>query len=416
MTTHVRYALRTLAGPWAALVVLGVDAGIATMRQAPYLGEGMWTVRWMALGLWIIWPVVAATAAVDAARLTRPGARHLPFTTRRGRREYAWAAAWTAVPAAGAHVAVIAAGLIVGGVAEPRVGWGPIVLAVVAHCSTLVWFAALGSFVGRCVSPLLAGILAAGTAFALSYLLTNVGAATATFEVLGDQGASISQIGVTWNVTHLLVQSAVLLATAGIMVMARPVQRSAIVTPGIAWMTAALVTASIVIVAPRAVAGEPLTAAPQAPDDCSGSAPVMCVYPEHRRYSGPTLAAVDALVAAARDAQYDSLVPTRVEESSRRYDAADGRGVMSLPILEPGPTDTPALVQRLLMPGWCAELSADTPPPDAYFAALESLVFTWTGLVDEPYDPMASGLTPLSPDEVERVMSAWSVCDLSAAP
>lgn len=416
MTVHARYALRTLAGPWSGLVVLGVDLGIATMRQSPFVGEGMWTVRWMALGLWILWPVIAAVSAVDAARLTRPGTRHLPLTTRHGRAEYVWAAAWTAVPAAAVHAVVIAVGLGLGGVAAPRVGWGAIILAVVAQCSTFVWFAAAGSFLGRMVSPLLAGILAAGLALALSYLLTDVGAAAPGFHVLGDQGASVSQIGVTWNLTHLVVQILVLLLTAGLLVVARPVQRSSYLTPGVAWVTAALVTASVLYVAPRAVAGEPLESAPQPPDDCSGSEPIVCIFPEHRRYADPTLTQVDALVDVAREAGYESLVPARLEESSRRYDAADGRGTMSLPILEPGPMDLGALVQRLVMPAWCDALSADTPPPDSYFASLESLVFTWTSLAGDPYNPMDNDLSVLGADDVQRIMSAWSACDLSATP
>jgi len=416
MSVHARYALRTLAGPWAALVVVGVDLGIATMRHAPYLGEGMWTVRWMALGLWILWPVVAAVAAVDAARLTRPGSRHLPFTTRRGRVEYVWAASWTAVPAIAVHTAVIIVALAIGGVGHPRVGWAPIALAVVAQGSTFLWFAAVGSFIGRCTPPLLAGILAAGASLAFSYVLTNVGAAAPEFEVLGDQGASVSQIGVTWNLTHLAVQSVILVATAAVMLVARPVERSARIVPGPAWVSAALATVVVVAVAPRAVAGAPLSAEPEPPDDCTGTQPVVCIYPEHRRHAEPTLAALDALLDAARDAGYASFVPTRVEESSRRYDAADGHGVMSLPILEPGQVDTPGLVQRLLMPGWCPALSADTPPPDAYFAAMQSLTFTWTSVVGEPYDPMAAGLRQLSPDEVGRIQSAWSACDLTAEP
>ncbi len=89
---------------------------------------------------------------------------------------------------------------------------------------------------------------------------------------------------------------------------------------------------------------------------------------------------------------------------------------MSLPILEPGPMDLGALVQRLVMPAWCDVLSADTPPPDSYFASLESLVFTWTSLAGDPYNPMGNDLSVLGADDVQRIMSAWSACDLAATP
>lgn len=66
------YAARTLAGPWVALAVIGLDVGVALLRGAPYLGEAVFTVRWMALAVWMIGALVGAVAAVDAAHLAQP--------------------------------------------------------------------------------------------------------------------------------------------------------------------------------------------------------------------------------------------------------------------------------------------------------------------------------------------------------
>lgn len=411
-----RYALTTLAGPWIAVVMLGVDMGIALMRGSPYLGEGMWTVRWMAIGLWVVWPVIAAVAAVDAARLTRPGVRHLPLTARHGAREYVWAAAWAAGPAVVVHALVTLTLLLVGAVASPRVGWGPMVLAILAQASTLVWFAAAGSFIGRHAPALVAGITAVAATLVLSFLLTNVAAGSAGFEALGDSGASVSQIGLTWNVGHLVAQILLLSGTAWLLLLARPRVSRGRLVPSLRGVTSALLTGVLLVAAPSAVSGAPLTAAPEAPTDCTGSDPDVCVFPEHRRNAAATLQQVDALVQAARAGGYDSLVPERVLEVSRRFDAADGRGTVSIPTIEPGPVDLPVLVAAMLTPTWCPQLSAEEPPPEQFWAALGQLVFTWTGLVGAPYDPLAQGLVPLTPEQVAHVLDGWAGCDLTVGP
>src|SRR5688572_16584706 len=99
MKARIRYALRTLVGPWLVVPGVGLEVANFFQRGMPWRGEGMWTVEWFAIALFIIGPICAGAAAVDAARLSRPGNIHLvvgiPGATSR---PYIRAALWTAGP------------------------------------------------------------------------------------------------------------------------------------------------------------------------------------------------------------------------------------------------------------------------------------------------------------------------------
>ncbi|WP_028048907.1 hypothetical protein [Cellulomonas sp. URHD0024] len=52
---------------------------------------------------------------------------------------------------------------------------------------------------------------------------------------------------------------------------------------------------------------------------------------------------------------------------------------------------------------WCARTST-------------RLIHTWAGLVGVPYDPMAEGLTALTPEQVATVQSAFARGELDVTP
>ena len=93
----MRYAVRTLFGPWLALPVLLLEAVTFAQRGAPWRGEAVWTVDWFALALFVIAPLCAGVAAVDAARLCTSGRVHLVVAVPRPGRVFLRAGAWTAV-------------------------------------------------------------------------------------------------------------------------------------------------------------------------------------------------------------------------------------------------------------------------------------------------------------------------------
>ncbi len=98
MIRRLTYALRTLVGPWLTLPALVLETLNFLQRGMPWRGEGMWTVEWFAISLFVIGPLAAGAAAVDAARLSRPGNIHLVVAVPRPFRAYLRAAAWCAGP------------------------------------------------------------------------------------------------------------------------------------------------------------------------------------------------------------------------------------------------------------------------------------------------------------------------------
>jgi hypothetical protein len=370
----------------------------------------------MALSLWLVFPIVAGAAAVDAAMLTQPGHRFMVTSKRLASRRYGWALAWVAVPAVVAHGGVIVAVLALGGAWLGRVGVVPLLLAVAAQAVTIVWFAAWGSLIGRLLSPVVAGIVGAASAFLLSTIWGQAMSPRPQFSVFGDAGASVSQIGVTWNVHHLLVQIAVLGVTAVALWRVRVVGMGTRVRPTV--VSACLAVASVMVVgsANSVVGGAPLQERVEAPELCVEAGTTVCVYREHFPYAGDTLETLQVMFDSASAAGYESLVPVRVEEWSRRYEPDRQSGVWGLYTIERNVEVDPAwgLAQSLLVPYQCPALSDDVGPPEQLWQSLEALTYTWMTVAG--YDIPELKTTVLEPKDVDRILEAWSRCDLDVSP
>ena len=415
MRARLGYAAHTLIGPWIVLVVVGLDAGIAAVRGAPYLGETVFAVRWMALPLWIAQLAVAAIAAVDAARLTAPGRRHLSLASAGGWKEYAWAALWTGGAAAVAHIIAIVAVVAAGGFQRPAAGWGPVALAVLAQASTLLWAAAWGSFVGRHCQPIVAGLVAAVVMYGAELLFSNAGTSGGgpVFFPLGDTGASVTQVGLTWNPWSLAAQIVLLWGTGALLLMPRPRLARGILAPSLASVAAVAIVATALAGSMRVVHAAPMVSTGERPTDCRGQEPVVCLYPSHARAAGPVRSQVEALVAAARAHGSSAFVPARVEEASRRSEPADPkiRTMIIGSIQSDDPVGPASVAEDLLDPTWCPARTADTGPPDRFWQDLANLKLTWTDLVGDPYDPMQEA-HKVTPAQARAVLERWAACDL----
>ncbi|MEU7277298.1 hypothetical protein AB0A69_00665 [Streptomyces sp. NPDC045431] len=133
MTLRLRYALKTLIGPWVVLPVIALEVVNLFQRGMPWRGEPLWTVDWFAISLFIVGPLLAGAAAVDAARLSKTGSIHLVLAVRHPHRPYLRAAAWCIVPVLAVHVLVIAVGLVISGLhGTPQ--WAGLIGAVVVQC------------------------------------------------------------------------------------------------------------------------------------------------------------------------------------------------------------------------------------------------------------------------------------------
>lgn len=417
-------AFRVLLGPWIALPAATLEGANLVQRHYPYLGEGGWTVDWLAIPLWIIGVISSGVVAIDVARLLRPGAQHLVLAVKHKRRILLWATAWTGGPLLVVHTVALVGALVAGAVDDPSVGWGQLLAAYGVQCLGLLWFVALGSLLGRVVPPLLAGPAGAGLAFAGVVALSGASDGSPKFRLLNFGGATISLIGKQWNLTYLSVQALLLLGSgvfAGLVV--PRIRRGRLTLRFPALLTLAVIGAIIVSASQWGPAGARTVAgSAEPPTDCRGHAPVVCVYHEHRRDAAVITSTIARLESSAARAGYTALVFARVEESSRTY-SPSGRGVRGFPhpasLEDTGKLDPEELANALVEPGECPQLHDPYGgPPESYWLRLASVVATWLRLANFDSMPARAGdperiTDKLSAHQVASILHDFSRCQLA---
>lgn len=336
--------------------------------------RGMWTVEWFAISLFIIGPLCSAAAAVDAARLSRPGNVHLVLSTPRPVLAYVRAAAWCAVPLIGIHLAAIVAGVVAGPVTEPSVGWLAMAAGAAVQCLSIVWYVALGSLIGRFASPLLAGLIAAGGAWLVFLPLSAATLGGPGGFALLDMGASIiSQIGLTYHFGYLASQAAVFLVTAALFVVVGLRTRSGVRLPTFTGVVAGVAALAVLFAGQQVLPSTRKVDNLVIPTSCRGDAPAVCLYHEHRRFHEVVAGNIQTLSDAARDAGYEALTLERVAESSHSFRPGGGPKVVGvgLPgsLFDGGRMSLEDTADTLLRPNHCDRLRARTPPPDEFRGA-----------------------------------------------
>lgn len=414
--SRLRYMTRTLVGPWGAVVVAGLEIANLMQRGRPWRGELVWTVDWLGIVFFAAGPVLAGLSAVDAARITRTESLPVLMVSPQPWRAYLHAVAWTAGPASILHLLAFAAAIAMGWpeVASSSVGWGMVGLALLAQVSQFWWYAALGSVLGRFLSPVAAGLMGAVGGLGAFYLLGS----GEGFELLAVGGSTVSRLGLTWNGGYLGLQTTLLIGTSMVMIVViggmrgRRPRRNGVVAMGILM---AVVVAMLFGPQRRILAMEP-----DPPTECFWGDPVVCVYPEHGRIADTVYAAVYEAVDAARQNGYGFLVSEYVHEVSRVYfpQDADTKGVGTDQLLSGQEWDDFDLIWDLVTPWHCPEIRDVTAPSDIYFESMEALVFTWLTLLDEPADPQIADLPEdlleerrLDPARARETKASLDTCD-----
>ncbi|MBB1261081.1 hypothetical protein [Streptomyces alkaliterrae] len=417
MRVPIAFALRTLVGPWIAVPAAVLEVANFFQRGLPWRGEGLWTVDWFAIALFIIGPVCAGAAAVDASRLSRPGNIHLVLATPRPTLPYLRAAAWCAGPVVAVHLLAIVTGMIVGGVRQPSTGWGWLAAAALIQCAAIIWYVALGSAIGRFAPPAVAGIAAAGTGFATIYLLGE-GGGHDRFELLALGGATVSRLGYVYNGGYLVAQLGVLVVTAASFLLIPLRHRSGFAVPTAAGSLLTAAALGVIAVAPFLLPASRLEASPAPPLRCSGTSPEVCLYSEHERFATSVNGKIKILVRAAVKGGYPELVPKRVEEISRTYrvTAPETAGIeVADDTYVSGRMSLEEVVTELVRPLHCSELYTGEPPTDAYWEREMSLYATWLRLAGVKLDlnDFPVPVRILTPEQVAEIKSDYARCDLA---
>ena len=418
MRGKLRYALRTLVGPWLVLPAVVMEIAAFFQRGMPWRGEGMWTVDWFGISLFILGPLAAGAAAVDAARLSRPGNVHLVVSVPRPARAYLRAAAWCAGPLVVLHLLTITAAFVIGEVTKPSISWLLILSSALIQCAAIVWYVALGSAVGRFANPLLAGIAAGVGAFLLYFPLAGAFNSEPRFGLLALGGATITMVGKTYDPGYLAGQ-AVMFAATSVLFLLLPLRiRSGYRVPEIKGIIGIALTIAMIVTAPRVL--PPWRTPdddPKPPTLCTESSPVVCIYWEHRRYADLFVPQLQELIRAAQANGYSALVPEKVIEASRSYEPS-GPGVMLLwlpaEVYEEGRFPLEELAYFLISPSHCAAMREPSPNVDysAFDFRLYSVLATWLHLVGTQLERSPVEPELLDPAEVEQIMRDFDRCNL----
>ena len=415
MTSRARFALSTLAGPWLLLPALGIEIATFLVRGMPWRGEGMWTVDWFAISLYLVGPLAAGAAAVDASRLSRPGNLHLVVGVPRSWRVYARAAAWSAIPLMVLHLVTIVVALLVGDVRQPGAGWLMMSVAAVVQCFAILWFVALGSAIGRFVNPLLAGLAGAAAGYVLNYLVSDALDGEPRFRLLALGAATVTLVGRGYNPGYLVGQLAVLGITSALFVVVAMRVRSGVRLPSAAGAVAAAISVVMIAFAPAVLPDDRRIADPRPPGHCLGEGPEICFYYEHRRYAELIEPRIRTLTDAALEKGYPAFVPERIMEVSHGYrpDPAEARPLwLPSQVYEEGRYTLEDAAYDLLLPAHCEFLNGPALTPEGYDEVFFSLLGTWleiagAKLVDAPVEHRT-----LTPAEVSRALDGLAACEV----
>lgn len=407
------FALRTLVGPWLVLPALGIEIATFLVRGLPWRGEGMWTIEWFAISLYLIGPLCAGAAAVDAARLTRPGNLHLAVAVPRPWRVYTRAAAWCAVPLMVLHLVTIIAGLLVGEVRQPSAGWAMMSIAAAVQCFAILWFVTLGSAIGRFANPLLAGLIGAAAGYLLNYLVSDALDGEPRFRLLALGAATVTLLGRSYNAGYLLGQLTVLGLTSTLFLLTSVRVRSGVRLPSLTGAAAAALAVVMVALAPAVLPADRRVDDPRPPSYCLGESPEVCFHYEHRRYAALVEPHIRTLMNAAQEKGYSDFVPERILEESHSYRPNPSQGKpLWLPaeVYEEGTYTLEDAAFFLLLPTHCDFLNGPALTPDGYDEIFFSLLGTWLEIAGQtpPRTPVEH--RKLTPTEVSEALDDLARC------
>jgi hypothetical protein len=416
MRRAISYASRTLVGPWLLLPAAGIEATTFALRGLPWRGDGMWTVDFFAITLFIVGPLCAGVAGLDAARLTRPGNIHLVLAVPGSWRPLVWAAAWCAGPVVALHLAVIAIAVVVGQVQQPSVGWMWMLAAALLQCAAVVWYAAVGSAVGRLAPPLLGGLLGAGAGFVLSYVVSEALTGQPTFRLLHIGGATVPRVGLAYNPGFLAGQAVTFALTSALLFLFSVRGFRGYKIPTMRGAVAVLAVVAAIVAGPFVFPASRTVAAGRPPDHCLDTAPQICIYREHRRFAPLVVPLVTRLVQAAREAGYPALVPRLVQEDSFTWHPS-GAGVMRVSLswdtFAQGRLTIEEVATSMLEPIHCPQLYGANIPPPEFDGRFFSVLATWLHLAGSELEHTPVEPRLLGPQEVAEILDGFSRCDLA---
>jgi hypothetical protein len=370
-------------------------------RGLPWLGEWNWTTDWVNGATIITMPLLAACAAHDASALSRAETRALVVSAPRGLLGFTWPtwSSWLLFSA------VHLVGLVCGFALNTYVGAGswPSLISVPLAFSALAAAGAIGQAIGVACPNVVAAPLAGILLLAVNF----IGAGDVIPQFMRIGGATGSLVGLTWEshvlVLYLAIHVGLLLAfTGGLSSVVWPRvdgwPRHLLISVGLGSACASLLVLQWNSWSRLEPSEHPVAFA------CSDGVAEVCMAEATSRKLTSLSRAVDDQLAI-------------LQAASAAVPSAFRQVVPGQPALPP--TTAPLFIESeglnsphtsaeetagyLTSPTMCPQLTADRPPPPAYFAARQ-LLYTWL--------LVAGGKLSL-PEIADPAARAWFGLDVS---
>jgi len=374
MSTRLRYLL-SASVCWVVVPFAVLFETINLLdRNRPWRDDFLWATDWAGTSVFLVVPFLAGLVAADTSILMSAHRRDLTLSTPRT----GMSLLRPAVLAGGACLVVHLLFLVPYAMeAQPMArNLLPALYVVLAQLSVLMFFALFGAFLGA-VLPLPWGpLLAAVSAPALMWLLGRNSGLFSPFDV---GGSTSSLLGLALSPRFALAQTVWLVLALGVTV--------ALLLWRWPWSggtrfrvvnTAPFLLLFLVVLAlqqgPQMDRLEVVASPPQR--ECTGSSPVICVYPEHRRFARMVRVNVERIYAGVPPDVADAL-PRRIVERYPGGTPPRTAGVSAIEVLPDSfssdKISMSATAIDLVTPWRCPQIFASEAPPERYFRAADLL-------------------------------------------
>lgn len=409
----VGFHLRTGVAPVVAAIAVVAYGAALLSDGSPWVGDALWGVQRLGTPLNILLVALAMLSAMDAAA---PGsgvratfeavpAQSPPLTL---------AVRWllAAGPMLVVHVLAVATVVVLSATSSRRVSIPVPTIALQAGAIVLA------VMVGIAVAYYVSSILAVAVAGALEALLVFSTQEDLTAVSAGDSPYA----GLTVRSDALFASLVAVLVAATLLGLVRLAARRR--AQPRAPLAPAVLAVAVLGLGSLAVSGYTIEPDGRTADVCSDTRPRVCVFPEYRRLETRLAFAFEGMAASAVKAGLpEQVLPGTVVQVTPGGPAPE-RGttdfLLQFDELAGDRLDPFTVASGLVTPDWCAQLSAPSPPPDAYFErqsdAVAWFIHTAGQMSTSEYHSVAPGISALPPEKqvavVADTLRRFARCDL----
>jgi hypothetical protein len=368
-------ALLRASTAWRLLpAVVAAEAFAIFSRGQPWLGEWNWTTDWVNGATVLTMPLLAACVAYDASALSRAGTRVLVVSAPRGLLGFAWPAWSSWVLFSTVHLAALVCGLSLN--LYVGAGSSPSMIGVPVAFSALAAAAAIGQAIGVALPNVVAAPVSGVTLLAVNI----IGAGNVIPQFMRVGGATGSLVGLTWDSRVIILDLAVHVGlvfglTAAL---ARVTWPRVDGRPTYVPLTAGLGVAGVALLLLQGNTWSRLEPTEQpVAFACRQGVAEVCMAKATSRKLTSLSGAVDEQLAVLQAAS--AAVPSAFRQVVPGQPALPPETAPLLiesEALNAPTTSAEEAAAYVVTPTMCPQLTAERPPPPAYFSARQ-LLYTW---------------------------------------